>query len=170
MLQLKKLRDGLLPVFETHQARPDIPARLMASAYYEYSKDAKSPGTPGTPLAPALAAAHLKLRAMLTGVFAVVQPTPDQFATRMAACFSAYWMLPPVGFTGATPGLVTLAVPTPLQIAIIAIMASNTVLALARQTLPPEKVADQWATILDVWTRTVIVTHPPTPAAIGPLT
>lgn len=151
-------------VSEIARMRPGDPlqsGKQLAAAYRKYAGAATS-CAPGLPLASALDLAALKLGVQLAGIYQTSLLVPVT-ASQMALAFTAFWLAPPVPFVGASPGIVTVAVPTTLQAALVANFMAG----------PADKLvsARRLAAVLHLWTKTVVVAHGPgIPVCVAPLT
>lgn len=136
--------------------------RAWAAAYVPYAQTATSCAG-GSPIG--LSARQSLLATALAAAFAT-STSPVDAANGIANALAAFWLAPPVPFAGATPGLVTVAVPT----ALAAALASQFFVSMATPPRPPDVAADQLAGLLDTWTRTVVVAHGAPAACVSPIT
>lgn len=145
-----------LPPQRAHLAGP-----AWAAAYRRYAEDARSCQA-RPPSTVALDAAEVKLGAAAAALYASSRALP-QTARGLALALAAFWLLPPVPFLGgASPGVVTAAVPATLEAALLAVWAPPG----GRQ---PEA-ARRLARALHLWTTTnVVVAHGPVPACFAAL-
>lgn len=163
------LESALLPIFRDPPFSPDpfVWGRRIADAYADYAAGAVScsGGSPTT-----LAAARPLLELSLGAAFAVPPPaSPPQTAQSLAAAFTAFWLLPPVVFSGPTPGAVSAVAGTAiLQAALLQIWAA---IPLIRPPSgdPAAASAAQHAAALDLFTKTIVVVHVPPSACAGPI-
>lgn len=152
------LKSGLMAALGDPADLPTSPVesgQRMADAYADYVLAATScgGGAPADTNANAVA-----LAAALASVF-TTSIDPATTASGMATAFTAFWFSPPLAFTSippAGPGVVTA-------------VAGTAVLQSFFAALVPTSDADdamtRVATALDVFTKTVVVTHPiPGPA------
>ncbi len=140
-----------------------VAAQLYADAYAAYAADARSPMT-GFPLN--LTAPTATLQSALAAAFSAGFDA-NATAEAMDAAFTAFWLSPPVAFTGSPPGTVTAVTGAgTLAPALLAAWQANT-----SGDASTADSATQIADAIDAFTRTVIVTHPvvPTPV-VGPIT
>lgn len=167
-LNVAGLEAALLPIFKNPPFSPNPfdGGRRIADAYADYAAGAVScsGGSPTT-----LAAARPLLELSLGAAFAVYPTTPPQTAQALAAAFTAFWLLPPVVFSGPTPGAVSIAAGTAiLQAAFLQIWA--TIPFIRPPSGDPAAVsAAQHAAALDLFTKTVVVLHVPPSACAGPI-
>lgn len=162
-LNSSALADSLADVFAAPAADFLAAAKGWAGAYAEYAADAQScQAVP--PLPASIEAAQATLQGGLAEAFAA-GVDPGSTATGMATALTAFWLLPPVAFTGVTPGIVTAVAGTSLLVtAFVATWAKNTASkASARDA------AASMATVLDAFTRTVVVTHAPPTVCASPI-
>lgn len=132
-----------------------------ADIYADYAGGAQScAGVPAT-----LAAAKETLRAALGAAFAS-GVDPATTASMMASAFTAFWLAPPVAFVGTSPGVVTAVGGTAvLSAGFVTTWAAN----VAAQATASQAAA-ALATLLDVFTKTVVVTHSAPTACVATLT
>lgn len=125
-----------------------------AKVYADYASKAQScQAVP--PLPASISVAQATLAATLGTAFSAFDPVST--STLFANALVAFWLAPPVAFTGTTPGVVTLAPGGPvLQAALAAAWVSNIV-----NKVSADFAAAQHATLFDTFTRTVVVTHSP---------
>ena len=136
--------------------------RRWSALYASYAADARSV-LGGAPIG--LSVAESLLTRTLAGVFAT-SSDPVTTAQNMAAALTAFWLLPPVAFSGATPGAVTAVGGTVfLAAALASAWGSN----LASRAPAPQAAASV-AAALHAFTETVIVTHPTPTPTVGPIT
>lgn len=158
------LSDALKDIMGPHRPKNVLEAaQRWSNAYVNYANSAISP-LGGSPQG--LSAVQPLLQASLAAAWANPRSPAPTTAAALAAAFTVFWFLPPVVFDGAPPGAVTLVGGTAvLQSGLIATWTSIT---LGKANA--DSAASQTASILDVFTRTVIVTHPvvPTPV-VGPI-
>lgn len=122
-----------------------------ADAYATYAADARSPIV-GHPTG--LAAHEPALASALT--VALQARDASAFASAMDSGLTAFWLAPPVTFSGSPPGTVTAVGGTgTLAPVLLAVFAAN----IAGEVSNPAS-ADAIAEAIDEFTRTVIVTHP----------
>lgn len=162
---------GLQKSLEKHFKAPSknfkIPASTMAEAYFKYAKTANSCAGAINPAS--LAGKQATLAKAIEAAY-TVSKDPASCMGLVSTAFAAFWMLPPVAFIGPTPGVVTAAVPATLMASLLAVSAINAGLAAAGAGQNATKVASQWATALDTWTKTILAAHTPPSACAGPLT
>lgn len=162
-LDSSALSDSLASVFAA--PAPDFPisAKNWANAYAGYATEAQScQAVPPVPAA--IQAAQATLQATLAAAFAA-GIDPVSTATGMASAFTAFWLAPPVLFSGVTPGVVTaVGGAAVLATALVASWTENTLTKASASAA-----ASTMATILDAFTRTVVVTHAPPSACASPL-
>ncbi len=163
-LSLPTLKQGLVQVMKNPARDYVTAAQQWAQAYGSYASAAQSPLGVATPAS--IQAAQQVLQAALVPVFATSRVLP-QTCAQMAQAFTAFWMTPPIVFVGTPPGAVTVV---PGAAALPAALASAFGVNFASRA-QVDQAAQQLATALDAFTRTVIVTHlvVPTPV-IGPIT
>jgi len=90
---------------------------------------------------------------------------PASCASAIAAAMTAFWLTPPIVFTGATAGLVSSVTGTAaLQSTLILNWASNVAAHISAQDA-----ATQHASVFDTFTKTVIVAHIAPGACSAPL-
>lgn len=130
-------------------------AQQIGSAYQAYALTA----TAGVLLPIFIGIEGRAMASRLTPVLSSTHPTAHSFANALASGVEAFWLLPPVPFTGGVAaGLVTAFVgKSALAAAVTGIMA--------RPTPRHEPVAIQLASALDAATRTVMVTFAPPPGS-----
>jgi hypothetical protein len=161
-LQLSTLKRGLLDIQRNFPATHQEAGARWAAAYSAYCKDAQSV-LGGSPVS--LDAGEAVLGRML-GITFATSKDPVSTASAFASALTAFWLLPPVAFTGVPPGLVTAVAGTAvLQVALPATWAG---LLLSRASA--EKAMGDISTVMDAFTRTVFVTHLTVPSpTIGPI-
>jgi len=173
-----KLKQGLVDVNGSGKNFPKTPleaAKRWARAYASYAADAMSlGGAAPVPLTPNEAS----LAAALTVVFSNPNSLPPQTAQVYAAAFTAFWFSPPVAFP-LTP--VGTPLPPPVLPGIVTVVGGSAALpglllaawASNFAARAPDSVAmTKLASVLDTFTRTVIVTHlisVPGPPIVGPI-
>jgi len=162
------LSDALSGLF---QGQPSYPAdatdagKKWANAYRTYAATALAATT--APLSASLIAAESKLANSLAGAFTAAQQAgPGGIAVLtplVDVAFVAFWMTPPVAFAAPPPpapatmaGVVSVAVP--------GVLTTGLAGAFAAGAAPGVTVAQQAqaiATMLDAWTRKVVVVNTP---------
>jgi hypothetical protein len=151
---------GSIIEFTSNPDPPAVSGPRFAAGYASYAATATSCAG-ASPLPASIAAAKGILGAALIQAFQT-STDPASSTAQLAAAFTAFWLAPPMAFPSVAPGLVTLVPPT-LQPAL-----------LAHFMKPPpssnEAAGRAMAKILDTWTKTIVVTHGPTPACISPIT
>jgi hypothetical protein len=161
------LQDRLTDLFAGADGFPSTEAAAataVATIYRTYAADAAAAAT--RPLAPLLSeAGHTLASALAAGFAAAKSAGPSGVATlglAMDAAFVAFWFAPPVAFafpvtgTPSIAGVVTVAPPGVLAPALTALFLSG---AASGQTATQQ--AQALATVLDTWTRTVLVVNTP---------
>jgi hypothetical protein len=157
------MQQGLLDLMKTPPRTPLETGQRWAQAYTTYCSGAISP-MGGTPLT--LDVSRVTLATSLATVFATPYSPVPTTAAGIAAAFTVFWFAPPVTFSGGPPGVVTAVAGTALlQQGLISCWLSNFASRASK-----DQAAQAIAAVIDVFTRTVIVTHPlvPTPI-IGPI-
>lgn len=167
-LNKSNLEKALRVAFSTPSDNFRDPANRIAKAYTDYAKTATSCAG-GSPIPASITAAGKILQKVLEATY-MTSRDPVSTISKKAAAFAAFWLTPPVAFTGATPGAVTVAVPATLQAVLLAITASNAARAAAGSAVDAHRTAAQWAKALDLWTKTVVVVHAPPSACASPIT
>ena len=162
-LDSSALADALSGVFAA--PAPDFltSAKNWANAYAGYAAEAQSCQAV-LPVPVAVKAATATLQSALAGAFAG-GVDPVSTASAMASAFTAFWFLPPMAFQGVTPGVVTVVSGT-------GILATGLVASWAQSTATQasaDAAASTMATLLDAFTRTVVVTHAPPSVCASPL-
>ena len=154
-----------------YPADADAAASAIAAAYKGYAANALAGVT--TPLSPSLAGAQTTLETSLASAFRSAQAAGNAglsaLAAALDAAFVAFWLTPPVAFA-APPiaGVVTTALPGQMQSLFTALFQNG----VASQASAASQ-ASSLASVLDTWTRTVVVTNTPPPPAtpvLAPLT
>ncbi len=157
-LDVRSLKEGLMETARSHPKSPAEAAQRYALAYSRYASDATSPAG-GSVVS--VAAAQELLEASLVPAFSAFDANIS--AQLQTASFTAFWLLPPIVFTGTTPGLVTL---TPgsllLPSALLSVWAAN-VATSADYDQAIGRIAD----ILHSFTLTVIVAHAAPVSIVG---
>lgn len=161
------LQRSLEKVFKTPAKNFRVPASSLAAAYYNYAKSAASCSGVINPAS--LAGKQTVLARAIEAAY-TTSKSPASSMPLLAAAFAAFWMAPPVAFTGPTPGVVTAAIPATLLSGLMSVTAINASKAAAGKGSPSRAVASQWAKALDAWTKTVLAAHAPPSACAGPLT
>lgn len=140
--------------------------KKWAEAYKKYAEGAQAGAT--TPLPPSLTAAQTALAGALAAGFTAAKGAPPPaaisgLASAMDLAFVAFWMAPPIAFAAPPPpapptmaGVVTVAPPGVLSAALIALFTSG---VADKKTAAQQ--ADAIATLLDTWTKTVMVVNTP---------
>lgn len=140
--------------------------KKWAAIYKKYAEGAQAGTT--TPLPPSLTAAQATLAGALASGFSAAKAAPPPaaiagLAAAMDLAFVAFWLTPPVAFAAPPPpapptmaGVVTLAPPGVLTAALIGLFTSG---AADKKTAAQQ--ADAIATLLDSWTKTVMVVNTP---------
>lgn len=164
-LNQEKLRGGLESAFSTPTSVIDG-ARRLSTAYFDFALDAQS--CAGAVVPAAVYAAKAKLEPQLVSLFQTCRD-PGTYTTQLSAYLAAFWLTPPIPFVGPTPGFVTIAVPTPLQVALFSLIMGSNARTRAGGSVTAAAQAQQWAQVLAGWTRTVVVAHAPPSACVGPL-
>lgn len=157
------LSQGLTNLVQRPPYTPQEVGERWARIYGDYASRATSI-LGGSPVS--VVANQKVLSAALAAVFATSKLAPAS-ASQMASAFTAFWFSPPLVFTGAFPGVVTLAPGGPaLQAVLLSTWASN------YASRAPNGVAmTKIAACLDAFTRLIIVTHATVPdPTFGPLT
>jgi hypothetical protein len=166
------LADGLKDLFEGTGGHPGSDAeagRRWAGIYRAYANDATAGAT--APLAASLQGAEATLAGALAAAFTAARTTVAAVATLtplVDAAFVGFWLTPPVAFVTPPPpaapavvGAVTVAPPGVLSPGLADILAGPG----ANDTTTAQQ-ATSIATLLDGWTRTVLVVNtPPGPTA-----
>jgi len=156
-------------------AGPDFPqtgfdaGTRWARAYASYAAGAQSVSGDSPP---SLAANESALGALLGAAFSNPSGDPSQTAGNIAAALTAFWFSPPVVFTGPPVSAIVTAVAgtAVLQAALLSLWAS--ILAAPDPDDPAGQAAHLHAAALDVFTRTVVVSHffpPPVPPVVAPI-
>jgi hypothetical protein len=156
------LAQGLLDLTRNFPQTPQEAGRRWASVYAQYASTAKT-AVGGSIIS--LAAQERVLGPLLGAVFATSQLAP-QTASNLASAFTSFWLLPPVPFVGSFPGIVTAVAGTAaLQAGLLSVWAAN-----FASRAPNEQAMQKIAGVIDVFTRTVIVTTATVPSpTVGPL-
>jgi hypothetical protein len=162
-----KLQNPLRDLFEGTNGFPASGADAaedLAAIYRAYAGDAAAAAT--QPVAAALTGAGNTLAAALAAAFAAAKEAgPSGVATlglAMDTAFVAFWLTPPVAFvfpvtgTATIAGVVTVAAPGVLAPALTSLFVAG---AAGGPTAAQQ--AQAMATILDSWTRTVLVVNTP---------
>ncbi len=157
MLDPTLLEDNILAIFNNPSPSSDGCAEQWAIGYRDYAEGAISCGG-GSPTAGALDAAQATLKTALTAAFNFNNP-PATTATSLAAAFTAFWLTPPVVFT-ATGAVTAVAGTAALSSGLSSLWAAGASTA--------EASAAAHASLLSIFTLTVVVTHPGVPCA-GPI-
>lgn len=164
----KDLFEGTDPATPEEKVFPPNPTeagKKWAGIYKKYAEGATAGAT--QPLAPSLTAAQNLLAAALGAGFSAAKaaPAPAAMAGLAAAMdlgFVAFWMAPPIAFSAPVPpaatllGVVSLAPPGILSVSLIALFVSG-----MADSKPSAQQADAIATLLDTWTKTVMVINTP---------
>ncbi|TAK02329.1 MAG: hypothetical protein EPO39_13480 [Candidatus Manganitrophaceae bacterium] len=165
---LKDLFEGKDPAQPGQTVFPPNPTeagKKWAEAYKKYAEGAQAGAT--QPLAPSLTAAQATLAGALASGFSAAKAAPPPaaiagLAAAMDLAFVAFWMTPPVAFAPPPPapptmaGVVSLAPPGVLTASLISLFTSGTA---DKKTAAQQ--ADSIATLLDSWTKTVMVINTP---------
>ena len=162
------LQRGLKRYFSGPENEKVIAAVRLAKAYTAYAYTTKS----CLGLSPLPGSLEPKKAALVQGLVAAWSSgfNSSRTLSGVAAAFSAFWLLPPVAFPGATPGAVVAAPYPPLFVALRSVAKLAAAKAQKRQT-NTSQLAALWARALDSWTlSSVVVTHLPLSACTGPLT
>ncbi len=159
----KKLKDRLLKVADELRRSPVDVASGYADAYAAYAADARSL-IGNAPSGPAIEAARAKLAQMLVPAFSMVPPT--QAADLIALALTAFWMVPPMVFSGSFPGVATAAPGAALLPKAILLAWSTNMATLSRR---PEATA-RIAQVFHAFTSTVVCTDATVPSpTVGPI-
>lgn len=162
MLNKASLKTALQSLFEAPPATKAECADAWASAYKNYASGAQSCQS-GSPNPAALTAAEAILSATLLAAFNGTNASDT--ATAFSTAMSAFWLLPPVLFSGVTPGLVTVVAGAPaLQSALLALWSAN-----VAGNVSAADAAQGHADIFHAFSLTVVVTHAPPTTCTGPI-
>jgi hypothetical protein len=157
------LKDALEIIFTsaTFPNTLDAAAIQWASAYKTYAADANSCAS-NTPNTASLTTAETTLKSALLTVFTAGQEsiqTRTQIASALATAFQTFWLIPPMVF-GATGVVITVTGTSVLASTLESLWIGNS----AEGSNPtPSEVADDHATLLDTFTKTVTVSEPSVP-------
>ena len=169
MLNPATLTSSLTDIMDPNKTRAKTPAEAAtkwAAAYKGYASTAMSL-LGGAPIPASLSAAESTLKTVLEAAF-TAGGGPPAMATSLSTAFTAFWLVPPIIFTGVPPGVVTAVVGTALLQSGL-ILCWSQIMAMGPAGTPAAA-AQAHATVLDAFTRTVIVTHPTVPVpTIGPI-
>lgn len=160
MLNKTALASDLTTLFTSPPATRADCASAWTDVYAAYAATAVScsGGSPAT-----LVAAKVTLQAALLAAFSGTNAATTSNA--MATAFSAFWLLPPVVFTGPTPGAVIAVAGTALfQSGLLALWATNVADAASAVDA-----ASGHADLFDILTKTVVVAHAPPSVCSAPL-
>ncbi|MBI3803958.1 MAG: hypothetical protein HY282_09390 [Nitrospirae bacterium] len=145
---------------------PTEAGKKWAAVYRSYAEGAQAGVT--RPVAAILSAAQNMLAIALAAGFSSAQAAPPPaaiagLAVAMDLAFVAFWLAPPVALAAPLPpapptmaGIVSLAPPGVLSISLIALFAAG-----PSQKKTAAQQADAIATLLDGWTKTVMVINTP---------
>lgn len=154
------LQNALLALFKSNPSASDA-AKGIAKAYSMYAMTA----TAGAAKANLTGLESQAMEKALSAVFASVSAaTPATASMALASGVVAFWMMPPVTFSGAQAGAVFQAATA------MPIITGQVAKTLANQNNSPETAAMELATALDMATRTVTVALAPPPGTVSPLT
>lgn len=170
------LSDGFKDLFEGKDSsapgemvfppNPTEAGKKWAAVYKKYAEGALAGTT--KPIAVSLTAAESALAGALAAGFSAAKAAPPPaavagLAAAMDLAFVAFWLTPPVVFTTPPPpapptmaGVVSLASPGILLASLIALFTSG---AADKKTAAQQ--ADAMATLLDSWTKIVMVINTP---------
>lgn len=148
-----------------------VAGQKWAGIYRAYTENAAA--GPTLPVAPLLITAETTLATALASAFTTAKaaPVPSAIATLSAmldVAFVSYWMSPPIAFsTLPITGVVSLAPPGVLTSLLTAFFIAG-----ANQDKSASEQANDLSTVLDTWTKTVMVinTTPTGPLPPVPLT
>jgi hypothetical protein len=168
------LREHLIQLFSgqpEYPASEAVAAAALAGIYGAYAAGATA--GPTVPTAASLAAAETTLSSALEAAFAAAKSAGaagvPSLASDMNAAFVSFWMGPPVvlepvaGPSNVT-GVVTMAPPAVLAGAFIDLFTRG-----VKDDLSAGQQAGSLATVLDAWTRTVLVVNTPPGSPAVPL-
>lgn len=155
-------KDPAAPGEMVFPPNPTEAGKKWAAVYKKYAEGAQAGAT--QPLAPSLIAAENTLAGALAAGFTAAKAAPPPaaiaaLAASMDLAFVAFWMTPPMAFAATPPtmaGVVSLAPPGILLASLIALFTSG---AADKKTAAQQ--ADAMATLLDSWTKTVMVLNTP---------
>lgn len=153
------LTGSLTQVFANASDQGAVKAQEIAQAYQTYALSAMA----GVLLPTFVGVEGQALAAKLIPVMQQSTESPSDFANALADGVEAFWLLPPVPFTGpAVAGVVT---SFPGKGALVGALVA----ALSSPSQDGASVAARVAAALDTGTRTVIVTFAPPPGSTAPL-
>lgn len=167
--RLKNIFEGKDPATPGQTIFPPNPTeagKKWAEAYKKYAEGAQAGTT--KPLAPSLTAAQSTLAGALAAGFSAAKAAPPPaaiagLAAAMDLAFVAFWLTPPIAFVTPPPpasptmaGVVTLAPPGVLTGLLIGMFTTG---MLQKKSAADQ--ADALATLLDTWTKTVMVVNTP---------
>lgn len=162
---LSNALSGLFQGKPSYPEKPTDAGQKWANAYRTYAANALAGTT--APLSTLLTAAEGTLAKALAGAFTAAQQAGSGglavLTPLMDVAFVAFWMTPPVIFAAPAPpapatmaGVVSVAAPGVLTAGLAGAFAAGVVPGV---TAPQQ--AQAIATVLDAWTRTVMVINTP---------
>jgi hypothetical protein len=158
MLNVTSLQSGISSVFRAQLPSGSDVAKRIADEYNKYCSMAMAP--PGKPIFKGIE--KNVIRSALAACWGQAGSSPAMVATILAQSVQAYWLAPPVMFTGGP------AMGVAISMAGFAALVPAITAALSNLANSEDSAALALATALDVATRTVLVVYStPTPPA-GP--
>ena len=170
------LSDSLTRLFSgqpNHPASEAAAANALAEIYRTYAADATA--GPTTPIAASLASAAARLSGALAAAFSAAKSSGavgvPALASDMNGAFVGFWKGPPAVALASPPGPPNVTgIVTVAPLVVLAALFVQLFTTGVTDRLTADQQAEALATILDAWTRTVLVENaPPGPPAV-PLT
>jgi hypothetical protein len=161
MLNRAKLEADILQIFRNPTDSYKTAADKFARAYVAYIRQGTANGVPPNPAL--ISPAETNLAGLLHIAYKSCKTYP-QFATQVTSAIGLFWVpfMAPAGFGTSLSAIV---VTPPLQASLNVMLASNASVIGAKRTITEQQSAAKWATALDSFTKTIIVTFP---APVGP--
>lgn len=151
-LNKASLKTAIESVFTSPPSTRQGCADALASAYRSYAAGATS-CLGGAPNSGSLGTAETTLATALGSAFAGTDPAT--VATAVSAALTAFWLTPPIAFSGTPPGVVTAVGGTAALTSGLPTMWAAQVAGSASASAAAQAHAD----LVDTFTKTVLVLH-----------
>lgn len=157
-LIVNSLSSRLIQIFGNPSDNAVQKAQEISNAYHLYASTAQA-----GPLLPVFTGTESqKFLSKILPIFTNTHGNSSQFSNALAGAVEAFWLIPPVIFSGAGAGVVTSFTGKGLLISTLNSIFSSTY-------DKHEMVAVQIATAIDIATKTILVTYAPPPGSTANL-